>query len=59
LIEFDADPFEVELYECASHPQALLIDRAQRCRAGQHVRHVRRLKDRAKRPRIDDNAAHR
>jgi hypothetical protein len=56
LIEFDADPFEVELYECASDPQALLIDRAQRSRAGQHARHVGRLRDRAKRTWIDDNA---
>jgi hypothetical protein len=52
LIEFDADPFEVQLYEWASDPQALRIDRAQRSRAGQHARHVRRLKDRAKRPQV-------
>jgi hypothetical protein len=50
LIEYDADPFEVELYELATDPRALLIDRAQRRRAGQHERHVRRLKSRGQRP---------
>ncbi|MFA1546772.1 hypothetical protein [Actinomadura chokoriensis] len=49
LIEYDADPFEVELYELAADPRTLLIDRAQRRRAGQHERHVRRLKDRGRR----------
>ncbi|KAB2347991.1 hypothetical protein [Actinomadura rudentiformis] len=49
LIEYDADPFEVELYELASDPQHLLIDRAQRRKAGQHERHVRRLKSRGQR----------
>lgn len=46
LIEYDADPFEVELYETASDPQVVFIDRAQRRRAGQHERHVRRLRSR-------------
>ncbi|GAA2159114.1 hypothetical protein [Actinomadura napierensis] len=44
LIEYDADPFEVELYELAAGPRTLFVDRAQRRRAGQHERHVRRLK---------------
>jgi hypothetical protein len=48
FIGYDADPFEVELYESASDPRTLLIDRAQRSRAGQHARRVRRLKDCAK-----------
>lgn len=46
LIEWDADPFEVELYERAADPQGILIDRARQSRAGQHARHVRRLRDR-------------
>jgi hypothetical protein len=46
LVEWDADPFEVELYEQAADPQRILIDRAQRSRAGQHARHVRRLRRR-------------
>lgn len=46
LVEWDADPFEVELYERAADPQGILIDRAQRSRAGQHARRVRRLRDR-------------
>ncbi|GAA4512752.1 hypothetical protein GCM10023191_078950 [Actinoallomurus oryzae] len=50
LIEHDADPFEVELYELAADPRTLLIDRAQRRRAGQYERHVRRLKRRGQRP---------
>ncbi|MFG1855989.1 hypothetical protein ACGFJT_29445 [Actinomadura geliboluensis] len=41
LIEYDADPFEVELYELAADPRTLLIDRAQRHRVGQHERQVR------------------
>ncbi|MFF5265431.1 hypothetical protein ACFY4C_41670 [Actinomadura viridis] len=49
LVECDADPFEVELYELAAAPQALLIDRAQRRRAGQHERHVQRLRSRGQR----------
>ncbi|MFG2249008.1 hypothetical protein [Spirillospora sp. NPDC048823] len=49
LIEYDADPFEIELYELAADPRTLLIDRAQRRRAGQHERHVRRLEDRGRR----------
>ena len=44
LVDWDADPFEVELYELASEPQELLIDQAQRSRAGQYERHVRRLR---------------
>ncbi|WP_173098115.1 hypothetical protein [Actinomadura verrucosospora] len=44
LIEYDADPFEVELYELAADPRTLVIDRAQRRHAGQHERHVRRLR---------------
>ncbi|MEU5876275.1 hypothetical protein [Spirillospora sp. NPDC047279] len=47
LIELDADPFEVELYEQASDPRVLLVDRAQRRKAGQHERRVRRLKARS------------
>jgi hypothetical protein len=46
LIEWDADQFEVELYERAADTQGILIDRAQRSRAGQHARNVRRLRDR-------------
>ncbi|MFF0524254.1 hypothetical protein ACFYTC_36640 [Actinomadura nitritigenes] len=34
LIEYDADPSEVEVYELAANPQTLLIDRAQRRHAG-------------------------
>ncbi|WP_246178910.1 hypothetical protein [Actinomadura decatromicini] len=49
LIECDADPFEVELYELAADPRTLRIDRAQRRRAGQHERRVRRLKGRGRR----------
>ncbi|GAA0236410.1 hypothetical protein GCM10009527_036160 [Actinomadura nitritigenes] len=49
LIEYDADPFEVELYELAADPRTLFIDRAQRRRAGQHERRVRRLKGRHRR----------
>jgi hypothetical protein len=51
LVEWDADPFEVELYEHAADPQVLLVDRAQRSRAGQHARHARRLRDRDERAR--------
>ncbi|WP_018653830.1 hypothetical protein [Actinomadura flavalba] len=46
LIEHDADPFEVELYELAADPRLLFVDRAQRRRAGQYERHVRRLEAR-------------
>lgn len=46
LVEWDADPFEVELYERAADPRVVLIDRAQRSRAGQYARHVRRLRER-------------
>ncbi|MET8644823.1 hypothetical protein ACWEQ2_29140 [Streptomyces sp. NPDC004096] len=46
LVEADSDPFEVELYELAADPQVLSIDRAQRSRAGQYARHVRRLQER-------------
>lgn len=49
LIEYDTDPFEVELYELAADPRTLLIDPAQRSRARQHERHVRRLKNRGRR----------
>lgn len=49
LVEWDGDPFEVELYEWAADPQAILIDRAQRSRAGQYARHVRRLRAREER----------
>lgn len=52
LIEYDADPFEVELYELAADPRTLLVDRAQRRRTGQHERHVRRLKSRDQDPRM-------
>ncbi|MFD6988587.1 hypothetical protein [Streptomyces sp. NPDC059943] len=45
LVEVDADPFEVELYERAADPQMLAIDRAQRSKAGQYARHVRRLRE--------------
>lgn len=41
---------EVELYEHAAGPQCILIDRAQRSRAGQHARHVRRLDARVNHP---------
>jgi hypothetical protein len=46
LVDWDADPFEVELYELVCEPQELLIDRAQRLRAGQYERHIRRLRQR-------------
>lgn len=46
LVEWDADPFEVELYERAADPLGILIDRARRSRAGQHARHVQRLRNR-------------
>ncbi|XVQ10568.1 hypothetical protein ACQP1W_50075 [Spirillospora sp. CA-255316] len=46
LIEYDADPFEVELYELAADPRTLLLDRTQRRKAGQYERRVRRLKAR-------------
>ncbi|WP_327664661.1 MULTISPECIES: hypothetical protein [unclassified Streptomyces] len=49
LVEVDADSFEVELYERAADPLVLSIDRAQRSRAGQHARHVRRLRERQQR----------
>jgi hypothetical protein len=49
LIEYDADPFEVELYELAADPRTLVVDRAQRRNAGQHERHVRRLSQRGRR----------
>ncbi|WP_116022909.1 hypothetical protein [Thermomonospora umbrina] len=49
LIEFDADPFEVELYELAADPLTLFLDRARRRRAGQHERHVRRIESRGRR----------
>ncbi|MWA05617.1 hypothetical protein F8568_035710 [Actinomadura sp. LD22] len=48
LVEDDADPFEVELYERAADPRTLVIDRAQRRRAGQHERRVRRLRQRSR-----------
>ncbi|WP_244938502.1 hypothetical protein [Actinomadura madurae] len=51
LIEYDADPFEVELYELASDPRTLLVDRAQRRRAGLHERDARRLEARRQRQR--------
>ncbi|MGI8336002.1 hypothetical protein ACRYCC_39180 [Actinomadura scrupuli] len=56
LIDHDADPFEVDLYELASEPRTLLINRAQRSRAGQHARHERRRRDQVQRPPVDDNA---
>jgi len=46
LVEWDADPIEVELYEQAADPRRILIDRAQRSRAGQHARRLRRLGER-------------
>ncbi|WP_018653827.1 hypothetical protein [Actinomadura flavalba] len=46
LIKHDPDPFEVELYELTVDPRMLLVDRAQRRRAGQYERHLRRLKAR-------------
>lgn len=49
LVEVDADPFEVELYERAADPQVLSIDRAQRSEAGQYARRVRRLRERQQR----------
>lgn len=39
LVEWDADPSEVELYESACAARGPLIDRAQRSRAGQYERH--------------------
>ncbi|XRQ09091.1 hypothetical protein ACN3XK_73540 [Actinomadura welshii] len=51
LIEYDADPFEVELYELAADPLTLLIDRARRRRAGQYERRLRRLEERGRRSR--------
>ncbi|MFE3085064.1 hypothetical protein ACFXGM_16380 [Streptomyces albidoflavus] len=49
LVEEDADSFEVALYERAADPQVLSVDRAQRSRAGQYARHVRRLRERRRR----------
>ncbi|WP_030020974.1 hypothetical protein [Streptomyces monomycini] len=49
LVEADADSFEVELYERATDPQLLSIDRAQRSQAGQYARRVRRLRERQQR----------
>jgi hypothetical protein len=49
LIEWDGDPFEIELYERAADPQVIVIDRAQRSQAGQYARRVRRLRERRKR----------
>ncbi|NRQ34635.1 hypothetical protein HII36_22760 [Nonomuraea sp. NN258] len=46
LIEYDADPFEVELYEWSSDPLQRLLDRARRSYAGQYRRHLRRRRDR-------------
>jgi hypothetical protein len=43
LVDEDNDEYETELYESASDPQHLLIDRAQRRKAGQWRRwHERR-----------------
>jgi len=55
FIDYDADPYEVELYELASDPRMLLIDRAQRSRAGQHARHERRRRDQVKHATADSN----
>lgn len=44
--EEDRDPYDFWHYEQLSNPQKLSIDRAQRSRAGQHARHVRRLQKR-------------
>ncbi|MGW2154869.1 hypothetical protein [Nonomuraea sp. NPDC001699] len=49
LIEYDGDPFEIELYEHASDPQVRLIDRAVRSHVGQYNRRLRRLEERAQR----------
>ena len=49
LVEYDADPFEMELYELAADPQTLLIDRARRHGAGQYERRVRGLRKRRRR----------
>ncbi|MET8468952.1 hypothetical protein ABZY90_00860 [Streptomyces sp. NPDC006422] len=49
LVEADADPFEVELYERAADPQVIALDRAQRSRAGQYTRRVRRFQGRRQR----------
>ncbi|MFV2177647.1 hypothetical protein ACFHW2_14365 [Actinomadura sp. LOL_016] len=49
LVEYEADPFEVEPYEPAADPRTSLVDHAQRRHAGQHERRVRRLKDRGRR----------
>ncbi|NUW43903.1 hypothetical protein HT134_27785 [Nonomuraea rhodomycinica] len=51
LIASDADPFELELYEWASDPQARFLDRARRSRLGQYRRRLRRSQERAKRGR--------
>jgi hypothetical protein len=49
LIEYDSDPFEVELYEYSSDPLIRLVDKAQRSYAGQYDRRLRRLGERARR----------
>ncbi|MFF0740148.1 DUF6189 family protein [Streptomyces sp. NPDC004111] len=49
LVDTDASDFEVELYERAADPQVLAIDRAQHSHAGQHARHVRRIREREQR----------
>ncbi|MFI6324368.1 hypothetical protein ACIBG8_43070 [Nonomuraea sp. NPDC050556] len=46
LVDYDADPFEVELLEQASDPQIRLIDQVQRSYEGQYRRRLRRLRDR-------------
>lgn len=42
LVDEDHDEFETALYEHASDPVTLLVDRARRRAAGNHRRHVRR-----------------
>ncbi|MEV6984097.1 hypothetical protein AB0M95_22955 [Sphaerisporangium sp. NPDC051017] len=48
LIDYDSDPFEVELYEHSSDPLIRLVDKAQRSYAGQYERRLRRLRERAR-----------
>ncbi|GII55955.1 hypothetical protein Pth03_43440 [Planotetraspora thailandica] len=53
LIDYDSDPFEVELYEHFSDPLIRLVDKATRSYAGQYDRRLRRLRERARRSRAD------
>ncbi len=48
LVDLDHDEAETAYYEQASDPLALGLDRAQRRKAGQHARQLRRLRNRTR-----------